>query len=138
MQCYSADELEHWAMRRLTVDEQWRSDQRLEPACKREFTFSVRGMKHTCLIEGGRWLMALFKGGIVRAVDLDHPNMPEQIVISPHDEFDAWPVAAILSDNVQTGGNLKFNVAMLYDYKGLDHAPQFLCVVLNLGSRDRR
>lgn len=118
IQCYPAEELEEWAMRRLSVDSQWRSDQRLEPVCKRELKFPSIGIRTACLVEGGRWLMAVFENGTVRAADLDHPDMPQQVVISPRDEFDIWPINGLFSDNVQAAGNLTFNLAVLHSAKG--------------------
>ena len=117
IQCYSAAELEEWAMRRLSVDKQWRSDS-CEPVRTRQLKFSPSGIRVTCLVEGGRWLMAVFEDGTVRAADLDHSDMPEQLVISPRDELDTWPINGLLSDNVQVAGNLTFNLAVLHSGVG--------------------
>ena len=111
IESYSDDKLERWAMRRLSVDEFWKSD------CRSTVRTRSFNLPHwylgVGLIDGGRWMLIMHEGGDIRAVDLDHPNMPCRNLISLEAEIKTWPIVSFLTDTCPDGLTLTFSVAVL-------------------------
>lgn len=113
---YSGDELERWALRRLSVQRGWISDQR-DTIYPREICFKTSMTKPIsvrCLITGGRWLLAVLHGGIVMAADLENPNASQQTLIQPQDEFDKSVTLALLFSTVDGEPTLTFDLVLLH------------------------
>ena len=112
---YSDEELERWAMRRLSVDKGWLSI-RNTPVRSRRIDLSSEDTEPgvAILIEGGRWLLTTFRGGIVKSTDLDHPASPSTILISSQEEYSTHPTPLITTAICQDHSTLTFYLALLH------------------------
>lgn len=111
--CYSGKELERWAMQRLSVEKGWLLD-KTDPIRTRTVKFLTKEVEMTCLIEGGRWLLTVLKGGIVMAADLDHPDVPQHLLIEPREELDTRSISNMLSSIVKHEATMTFDLALLH------------------------
>lgn len=109
--CFSPEELEQWAMRRLSLKKGWLLDHTEGQTRDRTVRFSPSA-EVTCLIPGGRWLVSALEGGKVVATDLDRPEAPHQVLLEPHDKFDTWPATDLLFDIDRQESTLTFNLAL--------------------------
>lgn len=117
IKCYSGEELERWAMQRLSVEKGWLLDKG-DPIRTRTVEFTTDDVEATCLIEGGRWLLTVLKGGKVMATDLDHPDCPQQLLFEPREELDIWPTVDMVFSMVKHEATMTFDLALLHGRPG--------------------
>lgn len=109
--CYSSDELECWAMRRLSVHKGWLS-RNPEPARTRLLPFE-RAVEGRLFVKGGRWLLSACKGGEIAATDLDDNDTPRHIFITPQEDFE-WSTHMMFHSNYSPNSKpLEFDLAIL-------------------------
>ncbi|KZP19558.1 hypothetical protein FIBSPDRAFT_955434 [Athelia psychrophila] len=108
---YTADELEDWAMRRLTLVDQW------PPTCPQESfrqrsTYLAPGVELTVLLPGGRWLVSSLKEGGLVVTDLDSPEMRHQNIWELQENVNEWSASSLVYCVDEEATNLTFDLAL--------------------------
>lgn len=116
IESYPIEELERWAMQRLSVDKGWLLDD-MEPTRSRKVKLPGQ-IEASCLLEGGRWLLTVLKGGKVMATDLNHPDVPQHLLIEPQEELDIWATTNLLFSIDRHATTLTFDLALLHGRPG--------------------
>ncbi|KAF7974923.1 hypothetical protein HWV62_10957 [Athelia sp. TMB] len=125
IESYSSDELESWAIQRLSADKDWCASD--DPAPSRTkmviYEYQIQAM---ALLPGGRWLLTALKGGHVVAADLDHPDAPQHNLISPQEESERRTILGMLHCNYPRERPSSFTLALLHGLRE-DVAEEFPC-----------
>ncbi|KAF7984636.1 hypothetical protein HWV62_12867 [Athelia sp. TMB] len=108
---YSASELESIALQRGSVDAGWRSTTE-QSAPMRNIPFKKADSVQTCLIDGGRWLLASALCDVM-VYDLDDPKDCGKVLIPRHaDAPEKQQTADLQVDVLVDAPTLAFNVAI--------------------------
>ncbi|KAF7972715.1 hypothetical protein HWV62_17168 [Athelia sp. TMB] len=108
---YTADELEDWAMRRLTQFEKWPPNCSQMSPRQRSF-YPNRKAEHSILLPGGRWLVSTLAFGGLVVTDLDAPEPSHQSIWEPREDDDKWPAMSLVYHIDEEAPELTFNLVL--------------------------
>ncbi|KAF7972721.1 hypothetical protein HWV62_17180 [Athelia sp. TMB] len=108
---YTADELEDWAMRRLTQFDKWPPNCSQMPSRQRSF-YPNRRAQHSILLPGGRWLVSTLSFGGLVVTDLDAPEASHQSIWEPQEDDDKWPAMSLVYHIDEEAPELTFDLAL--------------------------